>query len=183
MSAQQYFESPEDTGDIATPRSHGSSRHCARIEEPVIESLDDGNTEHGPVGQLLSPSTISLRSSTPTPSRQQQHHEPDEEKEQTSNECFATNATRCRSMTALSTIGQAALDLTIASTSIYFVAFAIMAHSHEGQPVTSGTVRNLLDASRFVSPTSRRETTMPSENESLMYDRVPPSGRSCSQPS
>jgi len=58
---------------------------------------------------------------------------------------------RCRKTNALSTLGQAALDLCITGTSIYFIAFAVMAISHMGDSEALSTVQNLLTAARFVS--------------------------------
>lgn len=59
---------------------------------------------------------------------------------------------RCRKMSALSSLGQVVLDLCIAATAIYFIAFAVMAISYEGDSKASRPVQNLLTAARFVSP-------------------------------
>jgi hypothetical protein len=60
--------------------------------------------------------------------------------------------TPCRSINTLSTMGQAALDLCITATSVYFIAFAVMSPLHKGEKENSPTVKKLLYAARFVSP-------------------------------
>jgi hypothetical protein len=60
--------------------------------------------------------------------------------------------TPCRKINPLSTMGQAALDLCITATSLYFIAFAVMSLLHKADKETSPTVEKLLYAARFVSP-------------------------------
>jgi hypothetical protein len=64
--------------------------------------------------------------------------------------------TSCRRATASSTIGQTALDICITASSIYFVAFALIAVSQNGQSAASTPARHLLDAARLVSYTLAR---------------------------
>jgi hypothetical protein len=59
--------------------------------------------------------------------------------------------THCRKINALSTMGQAALDLCITATSVYFIVFATMAVQHAGEPEGTRIVQILLRAARFVS--------------------------------
>jgi hypothetical protein len=67
-------------------------------------------------------------------------------------DAIACVPTPCRNINALSTMGQAALDLCITATSVYFIAFAVMSLLHKGDKETSPTVEKLLYAARFVSP-------------------------------
>ena len=67
-------------------------------------------------------------------------------------EAIACVPTPCRKINALSTMGQAALDLCITATSVYFIAFAVMSFLHSGDKENSPTVEKLLYAARFVSP-------------------------------
>lgn len=67
-------------------------------------------------------------------------------------DAIACVPTPCRKINALSTMGQAALDLCITATSVYFIAFAVMSPLHKGEKENSPTVKKLLYAARFVSP-------------------------------
>ena len=58
--------------------------------------------------------------------------------------------THCRSRSGLTTYGQMLLDLCIAAASLYFLAFAIAAFVHEGDPAKSNFADTLLQAARFV---------------------------------
>jgi len=60
--------------------------------------------------------------------------------------------TQCRKKSDLTAIGQAVLDMCITATSLYFLAFAIAASIHDGDPATSSLAKSLLQASRLVSP-------------------------------
>jgi len=65
----------------------------------------------------------------------------------------------CRKINALSTMGQAALDLCITATSVYFIVFAIMAVLHAGESEGIWIVQTLLRAARFVSLSNLLQST------------------------
>jgi hypothetical protein len=63
--------------------------------------------------------------------------------------------TECRKKSDGTALRQAVLDLCITVISLYFLAFAIAASVHEGDPAGSSLARSLLRATRFVSSASK----------------------------
>jgi len=171
--------SHEDRGDQQKDASH-AGRHVDELrsgyELSSLELYDDERLCAGAVDRLLLHQASSSNS---------EHNEAGRGK------CDDTKTTvllvsdscrspvRCRKIYAWSTLGQAALDLCIAATAIYFIAFAIMAISYKGESEASSTVQNLLTAARFVS----LPLTGCLEYSSSRNHRVPLFGRSCSLPS
>lgn len=151
-----------DSDQRLTPGSPAS-------DDSVGESMQDIPTQPGqhdreasdtqPLAQFTE-SNATL-SSDANPSKDQEHDDfqPPEINDQllgdSPSDYAAGKPCPCRKATNLSTILEAVLDLCITATSIYFIAFAIMAHAHEGDTMSSRVAKNILDAARVVSHTSR----------------------------
>jgi hypothetical protein len=150
------------TGTSQNSRDYGDQREPSRSER-----WDEEHTDLGAPGQSHLPdhyndeqtntSAVDQLLPTEATSRNGEQNEPGMSKVQglgaSQSGVVASAPAPCRKINALSTIGQAALDLCIAATPAYFIGFAIMAFLHGGKEEDDyqAVVRAILNAARFVS--------------------------------
>jgi len=148
------------TDTSRTPRDHGDQSELSRSGRWEDEHLDPGAVHHS----HLSEHHDDERTDTSVvdqllPSGSTLHHGDQIELETPKDQGLSASQSDnvvpapapCREISALSTIGQAALDLCITATSVYFIAFAVMAFlCRWADPEYSYVAQNLLRAARFV---------------------------------